>query len=247
MNDFLDKNSPLPLYFQLKNIIKEKIENGELKPNDRIESERELEEKYNISRPTIRQALKELVNEGLLYREKGKGTFVAKPKIDYGFIQKFTTFYEDMEIKGYKTKTKVLDKNIVKCRKTLADKLKVKLNSKIIKITRIRYIEDEPIVLVINHIPYDVCKRIINDSLEDESLYRIMAEKYGVKPYKAEISLEPTIADNFDSRMLEIKQGSPVHLMKNITYTEKNVVMDYFESHLKGDKGKVKVELYNEI
>ena len=91
--DTLDKNSPIPLYFQLEEILKERIETGELKPGDLLSSEKELSEKYQISRPTIGQALRGLVNEGLLYREKGKGTFIAKPKIDYGFIQRLTTFY----------------------------------------------------------------------------------------------------------------------------------------------------------
>ncbi len=92
----LNRKIPVPLYYQLKEIIKEEIEEGKLKPGDPIPSERELSEKYGISRPTVRQALKELVYEGWLTREKGRGTFISKPKIDYGFIQHFTTFYDDM-------------------------------------------------------------------------------------------------------------------------------------------------------
>jgi len=100
LDEVLDKSTPIPLYFQLKEIIKDKIDSGKLKPGDILPSERELSQVYQISRPTIRQALKELVNEGLLYREKGKGTYVSKPKINYGFIQKLTTFYDDIKEKG---------------------------------------------------------------------------------------------------------------------------------------------------
>ena len=244
-SDMLNKNTPIPLYYQLKEIIREQIDIGELKPGDILPSERELSEKYIISRPTIRQALKELVNEGLLYREKGRGTFVAEPKISYGFIQKLTTFYDDMMEKGYTPITKVLNKEIKIARKAIANKLNIREGEKIVVISRIRYVEGEPVVSVVNHIPYKLCPELINDVLENKSLYNILSEKYRLIPYKAKMSLEPIIASEYDARILNIEKGAPVHLMQNITYTEdNNIVMDYFESHFRGDKGKVMVELY---
>ena len=243
----LDKSTPIPLYFQLKEIVKEKIDNGELKSGDLIPSEREFKERYDISRPTIRQALKELVNEGLLHREKGKGTFVSKPKINYGFIQKFTTFYDDMEKKGYKTKTKVVNMEVEKARMSLAKKLNIKKDEKVIIIDRVRYIQDEPVVIVKNHIPYNLSPGLKSQKLEDKSLYRLLADKFKIKPYKAEITLEPINADEYDAKALKVDIGAPMHLMGNITYTKENIIMDYFESRFRGDKGKVKVELYNNI
>lgn len=245
--NILDKNTPIPLYFQLKKILKEKIETGELEPGDLLPSERELKEKYQISRPTIRQALNELVNEGLVYREKGKGTFVAKPKINYGFIQKFTTFYDDMEEKGFNTKTKIIKMEVKSGRKALAKKLNIEENDRIIVINRLRFIEGEPIVSVINHIPYKLCPELVEEDLKDKSLYRIMADKFGIVPYRAQITLEPIVAEEFDTKLLDIKVGSPMQLMQNITYTSDEVIMDYYESRFRGDKGKVKVELHNEI
>lgn len=245
--NILDKRTPIPLYFQLKEILKEKIETGELKPGDLLPSERELKEKYEISRPTIRQALNELVNDGLVYREKGKGTFVAKPEINYGFIQKFTTFYDDMEEKGFNTKTRIIKIEVVSGLNALASILNIEEDDKVIVINRLRFINGEPIVSVINHIPYDLCPALLDDDLKDKSLYRIMADKYNIVPYRAQITLEPIVAEKFDSKLLGIKVGSPMQLMKNITYTKENVVMDYFVSRFRGDKGKVKVELHNEI
>ena len=172
--DKLDKDVPIPLYFQLKEIIEEKITSGQLEPGDLLPSERELSDRYNISRPTIRQALQELVNEGLLYREKGKGTFVAKPKIKYGFIQRLTTFYEDMERKGYKLKTKIRKQEIREAPKRIAEKLNLKTDNKVIFLDRVRYIEEEPIVRVLNFVPYEKCPRLIDINLEDKSLYKVM-------------------------------------------------------------------------
>jgi len=246
-SDQLNKDIPIPLYFQLKEKIKEKIVNGSLEPGDLIPSERELSKKYNISRPTIRQALKGLVNEGLLYREKGRGTFVSNPKIKYGFIQKFTTFYDDMKEKGYETETKVIKQEIQYASGSLAKKLEISENDKIIFIHRIRYIKGDPIVSVINNIPYRLCTALIDENLENKSLYRTLADNYNIKPHKAEITLEPIVANEYDTELLNIDENQPMFLMKNLTYSTDDVAIDYFESHFRGDKGKVKVELHNNI
>ena len=245
-NNKLDKDVPIPLYFQLKEIIKEKIVEGKLNPGDLIPSERELSEKYEISRPTIRQALQELVNEGLLYREKGKGTFVAKPKIKYGFIQNLTTFYDDMKKKGYKLKTKIRRKELKKVTEVVANKLNLKNDDQIIFLDRVRLIDNEPIVRVMNFVPYKKCPELMDVDLEDKSLYKVMEEKCDQKYYRAEVTLEPVVAKEYDAKLLDTEVGAPMHLMENITYDQFDNPMDYFESRFRGDKGKVQVELYND-
>jgi len=240
----INKNIPIPAYYQLIEIIREKIETDEFKIGQKIPSENKLSELYQISRMTVRQAIKELVGEGLLYREKGRGTFVCKPKINYGFIQKLTTLYDDMLEKGYTMRTKILKQEIKPASKAIAKKLNIEENEKIIYILRVRYIENEPIVSVINYIPYRLCPDLINEDLENKSLYQILAKKYGLVAYKERVSLEPIVASKYDSRLLNIKENAPVHLIKNIIYTKENIIMDYFESHFRGDKGKFVVELY---
>ncbi|MTI58617.1 MAG: GntR family transcriptional regulator [Firmicutes bacterium] len=241
----LDKSIPIPLYYQLKEIIKEKIESGELKPGDILPSERELANIYQISRPTVRQALKELVNVGLLYREKGKGTFVSKPKINYGFIQKLTTFYDDMKEKGYVTKTKVVNIEVINARLSVTKKLNLSEKEQIIYISRIRSINGEIVVTVENYIPYKLCPELIHEDLTDKSLYRLLSNKFGLDAHKAKVTLEPSVATEHDSEVLNIEIGAPIHLMKNLTYNSDGIIIDYFESRFRGDKGKVTVELYN--
>jgi GntR family transcriptional regulator len=235
----IKKSIPIPIYYQLKEIIRDKIEIGE-----KIASENKLSEIFHISRMTVRQAIKELVGEGLLYRVKGKGTFVCKPKINYGFIQKFTTFYDDMVGKGYTVRTKIMKQEIKTANKLIAKKLNIEENEKIIYLLRVRYIESEPIVNVTNYIPYLLCPDLINEDLTDKSLYSTLAEKYGLVAYKARATLEAIVASKHDSELLNIKEGAPVHLMSNITYTKENEIMDYFKSNFRGDKGKVTVEIY---
>lgn len=240
----INKNIPIPAYYQLEEIIREEIESGKLKIGEKITSENKLSEIYQISRMTVRQAINELAGEGLLYRDKGRGTFVCEPKINYGFIQKLTTFYDDMVGKGYTMRTKILKQEIKPASKAIAKKLNIEENEKIIYIMRVRYIKKKPIVTVVNHIPYKLCPDLKNENLTDKSLYQTLAKKYELVAYKARVTLEAIIASKYDSDLLNIKGGAPVHLMKNITYTKENIVMDYFESHFRGDKGRVQVELY---
>ncbi|MBF8435569.1 GntR family transcriptional regulator [Halanaerobiaceae bacterium Z-7014] len=239
----LDKDTPVPLYYQLKNIIKEQIEKGYLKPGDTVPPERILAESYDVSRPTIRKALSELVNEGLLNREKGKGTFVSEPKFEFSFVQKLMTFYDDMVTKGFKPKTNVITKELKEADRDLAEKLSISVGDKYIYIKRVRSIKGEPIVIVENHIPYHLCEDIISINLSDKSLYNSMYEKCGLENYRAEMSIAPALANHYDSKLLEIDAGSPIHHIKTISYTKDNIPMDYFESRFRGDRGEIKVNL----
>ncbi|MFW6026859.1 MAG: GntR family transcriptional regulator [Candidatus Woesearchaeota archaeon] len=241
----LDKDTPIPLYFQLKELIKDQINNDQLSAGDLLPSERELAEHFNVSRPTIRQALKELAHEGLLSRQKGKGTFVAESKINYGFIQRLTTFYDDMEEKGYKLKTKVIEQKVQKPQKFIANKLNISEEEKIVFLKRIRYINKEPIVSVLNFLPYRLCPGLENEKLENKSLYKTVGEKYELVFHEADITLEPVVADQNDVNNLGVEIGAPIHLMKNITYDKNEIIFDYFISRFRGDKGKINVRLVN--
>jgi len=241
----LNRKTPIPLYYQLIEMIRKDIETGVLKPGDIIPSERELSEKYQISRPTVRQAIKELAYEGLLNREKGKGTFVSRPKFNYGFIQQFSTFYDDMAEKGYQVHTKVLNIEVRNDLPNIGKILNIAENDPIICIERMRYVEGEPIVKVSNFIPFSLCPDLVHEDLTDKSLYRTLFEKYHLRAFRAEITLEATVADNLDSKVLEIPEGAPVIFMKNITFTPENTIMDYFQSRFRGDKGKIKVEVFS--
>jgi len=241
----LDKSTPIPLYFQLKEIIREEIEEGSLTPGDSIPSERELADSFEVSRPTIRQALKELVNEGLLDRQKGRGTYVAEPKINYGFIQKLITFYDDMVKKGYEPRTRILKKEIREPGKGIAGKLELASDARVIFLHRVRSIDGVPLVSVMNFVPHYLCPALMEEDLEDKSLYNVMAEKCGIIFHRADISLEPVIAEPYDTELLEVEEGSPIHLMKNLSYSSEGIPMDYFESRFRGDRGKVRVKLVN--
>ncbi|HSV30667.1 MAG TPA: GntR family transcriptional regulator, partial [Atribacteraceae bacterium] len=240
----LDRRVPIPLYYQLKELLRRDIESGEYQPGDTLPSERTLSERYLISRPTVRQAIRELVYEGLLEREKGRGTFIARPKINYGFIQQFVTFYDDMAQKGFLLKTRVLRQEEEPASRPLAALLDVPEGEPLAVIERIRFLEDAPIVKVTNHLPLKLCPDLLTADLTDRSLYRFIGERYRLHPHRAAITLEAIVADALDAELLQVPEGAPLLLMKNTTFTTDGIPMDYFQSRFRGDRGKVKVEVF---
>jgi len=189
----LDKTCPTPIYYQLKELIREKIENGEWQPGDLIPSERELCEQHGISRMTVRQALTELVNEGLLRRERGKGTFVAKPKIKQQLTQ-LTSFSEDMRARGKKPGAKILRLENTLAKPRVAKALQIEPEQRIVVIERLRLADGEPMAIETCHLFFEGCERILNEDLSG-SLYELLSQKYGLIPTRAVQQMEAAICN----------------------------------------------------
>ena len=154
----IDRNNPLPYYVQVKEALREHIESGEWPAGHQFPGEPELCVVFDVSRTVIRQALSDLEYEGLIVRKKGKGTFVAEPKIGESLIQKLTGFYQDMIELGHTPVTQVLKQEIVPANAKVAAQLHLKTGTKVIEIERLRFVQDEPIVLVTTYLPYALCR-----------------------------------------------------------------------------------------
>ena len=240
------RNSPLPRYYQLKEIMRERVQSDEWKPGDLIPSERELSEKYGISRMTARQAITELVNEGLFYREQGKGTFVSQRKITQQLIR-LTGFTEDIKARGQKPGTKVLSAQMFAADETTAEKLRIDPGTLIFRLQRLRLADDEPLAIELSQITFKGCERLLEEDLEQNSLYRLLETKYGIPLMEADQELEAGLAGNEEVQLLKISLGRPVLFTRRITYTERNQPIEYakavycgnkyiFHTHLKRDQ-----------
>ena len=161
----IDRANPLPYYVQLKEALRERIERGDWRQGDQLPSEPELCHSFNVSRTVVRQALQELEYEGLIVRERGKGTFVAAPKISESLVQRLTGFYQDMVNLGHIPVTRVLKQEIVPASHKTAAYLQLEEGSSVIQIDRLRYIDDEPIVLVTTYLPYSICPSVLKVQL----------------------------------------------------------------------------------
>jgi len=239
----VSKINPLPLYYQIKNIIREMIENEELKPGEMIPAERELCEIQGVSRMTVNKAIMDLVNEGVVYREQGKGTFVSVPK-EKQQISKLKGFTEEMEHKGLKSKTHILSFTV----KPATKQLRVILNlqakeSNVIEIIRLRISNDEPLAIETAWISNEIFVDLTADAIEGKSLYNIFREKYGVDPIKAKQTIEPIILSGYEATLLNQKQNSVALMFKRTTYLNDGSTIEYTNAIYRSDRYKYEIIL----
>ncbi|AEE95389.1 GntR family transcriptional regulator [Mahella australiensis] len=237
----LDERSPMSLYYQLKTILADKIHSGQWKVNDRIPTERELCDAYGVSRATVRLALGELENEGLLYRKQGKGTFVAAPKIEQ-LLSGFYSFTDEMKKQGYNPSTRIISFRKGKALDEIAQFLDLPEGADIFIIRRLRLADEQPVILEVSYVPYEICPTLTERDVKEHALYDLFRERYNVFPSKAQESFEAVLADAKEADYLGIPHGSPVLRLERITYAFDRPV-EYNVGLIRGDRYKYKVIL----
>lgn len=232
----------LPLYIQLQNMLKEQIQTGKLGPGDQLPPERELSERFKMSRMTVRQALNQLEAEGLLYRIQGKGTFVAKPKITQT-LWNLSSFTEDMISRGMKPGTQVIEKEIIYANSKLASFFQLDCDDlRLVKIRRLRTADDEPIALETTHLDYRKFHDIMEKDLSG-SLYELFREQYNISLVKARQSIEAGEAMPLEAGLLRIPEKSALLIFERISYDSRDEVIEFVSSCYRADKYKFYVEL----
>jgi GntR family transcriptional regulator len=229
------KSGPLPRYYQLREIIRDRIVSGDWAPGSLIPSERELCERYGISRMTARQSITDLVNEGLLYREQGKGTYVGHPKIAQQLLR-LTGFTEDMKVREQRPGARVLTAEMWPADQETSDRLRIRIGLPVFHLRRLRLADSEPLALETSCISFIGCERLLDNDLERDSLYQLLETAYDVPPIEAEQELEADIARDEEARYLKIAVGSPVLRTRRVTTTRRNQPIEYATSVYRGDK-----------
>jgi GntR family transcriptional regulator len=228
------KSGPLPRYYQLKEIIREQVRTGAWQPDQPIPSERELSERYGISRMTVRQSLTELVNEGLLYRQQGRGTFVGRPKIAQQLLR-LTGFTEDIGARDQRPGATVLVAEMWPADDAVAARLRIKPGQPVCRLQRLRTANGEPLALETSILSFIGCERLLSDDLERHSLYRLLETKYRHPLIEAEQEVEAGLAGDEEAAVLGIAAGNPVLLTRRITLTERQTPIEYAISVYRGD------------
>lgn len=242
MEKSLDYESYIPLYQQLKEKIEEKIELEEWMLGDKILSENDLREMYQISRNTVQKALDELVQEGVLERRRGRGTFVAKPKID----QPLTGFYSFSKIiasQGMKPRDIILSIESEIVNYKVAGKLQINEDDNIIALRRLRTANEEPIILETSYLPKRLVPELRTADLKSLSLYNLLEKKFNIFVVKAKETFEPVIVRESESGLLQIDSGSPGLLLDRIAYDSNGNVVEYCRSIVRGDRCRFYTEL----
>ncbi|WP_055668458.1 GntR family transcriptional regulator [Desnuesiella massiliensis] len=231
----IDKSSPIPVYYQLKEAIKLKIAEGVWKVGQCIDSERELSETYGVSRMTIRQALGELVQEGILVREKGKGTFVCEPKVKQKDMMSFS---EIIQRTGMKLNTEVLEFETIDTPEEMQD---IFLFEHLYKINRMRIVEGERVANEIVYIPCDYCGYIDKELLKG-SLYKLL-EDFGYTISHSESSIQALIMDEYYKNLFSVRENVPLIKTYSKNMNTDNKVIFIEEAVYRSDKYILEVNI----
>lgn len=240
MNLNIDFESKVPLYYQLKEQIKQNILNGTYKEGDLIPSEREFNDQYDLSSTTIRRALNDLVQENFLERKAGKGTFVHTQKVKRD-LHKVIGFTNNMQEMGLKPSTHVLSKKIAPANAYARSRLGLEKGSEIVRLKRLRLANDIPMMLETRYIRTDLCPGIEMEEL-DSSLWKVFEQKYGLKPNRHSQNMNIAVVTGHSANMLTLEEGTHVFLIKGVTYVRDNLPIECEESFYRTDKYELAFE-----
>ena len=226
-----------PLYIQLKKAVQAAILNDQFQQGEKIPTEVELSERYDVSRITVRKAVEELVKEGYLVKRQGKGTFVSLRKIDrkieFDHVMGFTAACQANGLSSHSIVTK---KELIKPDAALRQLLQLAKDEKVLYIQRKRYAGDAPLMLENNYYPGTRFRFLLEEALEG-SLYDLLREKYGISPEQSgKTTLEIVLADEEKAQLLETSIGKPLFLMKTVIFDQNNDPVHVGKQYIIGDR-----------
>ena len=240
----IDRDSSIPYYVQLKDALIDQIEAKRWQPGDQLPPEQELCSLFGVSRTVVRQALQQLEFEGMVVRERGRGTFVAEPKISStSLVHSLMGFYEDMDKRGIEMVSDMLEQNMQPAGSHVAAYLDLESVTPVIKLHRLRSIESEPIVLVTSYLPYDLCPEVLNEDFTQQSLYLYLEEACGLKVARGRRRIEAVAANRTEAELLQIAEGAPLIKMESVSYLRDGTPIEYFNGLFRGDRSCFEMEV----
>jgi GntR family transcriptional regulator len=215
----LSRGSAVPLYQQLKQHLLREIEAGVLQPHSRLPSERELVQELGVSRITVRQALGELIQQGYLYTAPGKGVYIAErpPAFELTTVRSFS---DVTRIRGRRPGSRVLEATLVAASGSLARELLISPSAEVVSLTRLRLIDDVPVMIQHSWLPHARCPGLLDQDFTDRSLYAELRERYGIRPTRGDMTISARLASAQERAWLELSGAGVVLTQEQVAYTE---------------------------
>ncbi|MFC6175313.1 GntR family transcriptional regulator [Companilactobacillus huachuanensis] len=224
----------VPVYIQIHNEIRKEIESGKWAVGERIPSERQLSQDFDVSRMTLRQAIQTLVDEGILQRQVGSGTYVASSKVQEK-MSGTTSFTEITESQGKKPSSKTVSYHVADPSISEIEKLKLKNGDQVLRMERIRYADKQPICFEVATIPI-VIVNSLNKKDITSSLYKALEDKAGLKLGDATQTVSAILASEKIANFLNVKRGSAVLRVRQVTTLDDERPFEYVRSQYAGDR-----------
>ncbi len=228
------RDKAIPLYYQVETVLRNKILSGDYQPGEALPSEDTLAEQYQVSRITVRQALASLDQDGLVVRQRGRGTFVTKEGQRVA-LPRFTGSIEDLVLMGLRTHTRVLDSGWLGPPEAVRRALGLK-DQEVLRIEKVRSIEGSPFSYVINYLPPAVGTRIPMELVSAKPMLMILEDELGILASEAEQTVEATIADANIAAMLDIRVGDPLLKAERTVYDAQHRPVEYVSVLYRADK-----------
>ena len=240
----VDKASPVPFYYQLRQLLERAVADGVLAAGEQIPTEASLCERYDVSRTVVRQALSDLERTGLVTRLKGKGTFVAEPKVSEFVAQSLTSLHEDLSARGERLQTKVLRLEAEPVSPHVATMLELPESEQIVLLERLRFLRGEPLVVTTAYMPYSICAPILELDMSDRSLFETYEQELGLKLHRGSRAMEARAASSEVAEHLGVPEGAPVLAFSGVTYLDDGRPIEYFIGLHRGDRSRFETELF---
>ncbi len=230
-----DFSQPVPKYYRIYDELLEEVRSGKFKEYDRFYSDTELVEKFEVSRGTIREAVKLLIQQGYLVREQGKGTFITKPKIEQD-SDKLMGFTELMTNNNITPSAKLIDKEIVEAPEHLVNLMQLGEADKLVRIVRVRFGNDQPLIIERSYFVYRYFKPIYEMDLQANSIFTLLYKHTDTRLGEARQHITATSAGQSEVELLNVDPGAPLLLMKRLIKTKEGDYFQYSEDVYRSDR-----------
>ena len=243
----VDQTSADALFLQVKsglgNWIRNGLRDGMLSPGDRVPSEHELSEALNVSGITVKRALNELQQEGVIQRIQGRGSFIAKPRRIILGLERLYSITTAAQKSGMASTSQTLELKVIPATANIARELRIAQNEDIAKLVRLRLIDGQPLAVDTSYMPLVLFPTIMDMDFDQVSLYEFMANDYGIEPIRAREFLEPVLINEFEAQILEVPQGSPAMLIERIAYGTGDIPVEFNKGVIRGDRCRFSVDM----
>jgi GntR family transcriptional regulator len=239
----IDKSSRVPYYEQLREILEDSMRSGTLAVGEQLPSEAQLCDNYDVSRTVVRQALAELANEGLIYRYKGRGSFVAPPKVDEHLAQSLIGLAEEVSARGQRldNEVRVFESQVPSSH--VAQVLRLEPDEEVVRLDRVRSVNGEPWVFTSTFLPGRMCGALLELDMRHRSLYATLEHELGISLVHGRRTIEAALAGEDHAALLGIEAGDPVLLLKSLSFDSEDRPVEYFLAWHRGDRSRFDVHL----
>lgn len=242
LKDRISHQSKSPLYQQIYQLLRNKILAGHWNTDDLMPSEAELVEQYQVSRATIRQALDELVSDGLIYRRQGKGTFISPPNVEQGLVR-IVSFTEDMRQRGLQPGTKLISAGLMPATSVLAQNLQIEVDEPLTRIERLRLADGMPMSVEISFLVHRYCPGILEQDYTSHSLRQMLEDQYQIRITSARQKIQAVSASDEMAGALGIEPGAALLFIERVSYSEYDVPVEYLRLYHRGDRYTLHADL----